>query len=228
MSRDFQEHIFEAFERDRSAYTIQGTGLGMAITKSIVDMMGGTIYVVSEQGKGTEFIVNLNIRLQDGIMSEEEEESVVKIAETEKRTIVKTCENLSKEDAFLGKRVLLVEDNELNREIGKELLSDAGFYVEEAENGFVAVEKVKVSKKGYYDLILMDVQMPVMNGYEATRAIRNLSKEHSGIPIIAMTANAFKTDKNRAMESGMNAYISKPIVIEELLEMLDVVLRNCE
>lgn len=222
ISPDFQKHIFEAFERERSADNIQGTGLGMAITKRIVDMMGGTIHVISEQGKGTEFIVNLDIRLQKNTVSGEEKE---KEAKTEEITVSsEESEKTSKAEAFLGRRVLLVEDNELNREIAKELLQDAGFYVEEAKDGSVAVEKVTASTEGYYDLILMDVQMPVMNGYEATKAIRSLKKEHSKIPIIAMTANAFNTDKNQAIESGMDAYISKPIVVKELLAMLDVIL----
>lgn len=224
MSKEFQKHIFEAFERERSADNIQGTGLGMAITKSIIDMMAGKIYVVSTQGEGTEFIVNLNIRLQDEDIISKEKEEKTKIEE--EQIMEEGSEKTIKGEAFLGKRVLLVEDNELNREIAKELLSDAGFYVEEAKDGSVAVEKVKRSNEGYYDLILMDVQMPVMNGYEATKAIRGLSQKHSKIPIIAMTANAFKADENEAMKSGMDAYISKPIVVKELLKMLDVILRS--
>lgn len=219
MSLEFQKHIFEAFERDRNVDSIQGTGLGMAITKNIVDMMHGLIYVISEQGKGTEFILNLDFRLQEG-------ETQQQIKKEHMITKVPISEQEAGTGAFLGKRVLLVEDNELNREIGKELLSDAGFCVEEAEDGSVAVEKVKQSPKEYYDLVLMDVQMPVMNGYEATKAIRALSEEHAKIPIIAMTANAFETDKNQAMKSGMDAHISKPIDVKELLKMLNIILNR--
>ena len=122
---------------------------------------------------------------------------------------------------FTGKRVLLVEDNELNREIAHEILSQAGFEVEAAEDGSIAVEIVKESKPGYYDLILMDVQMPIINGYEATRAIRSLEdKELASIVIIAMTANAFEEDKKAALDAGMNDHIAKPIDIEVLFEVL--------
>lgn len=216
MGREFQKHVFEPFEREKNVDAIQGTGLGMAITKHIVDMMGGTIQVMSEPEIGTEFIVNLAMRPQ-------------KNRKKKKNRWKEMPQPQVLPDAFYGKRVLLVEDNDLNREIGKELLSDVGFCVEEAENGSIAVEKVKHSSHGYYDLILMDVQMPVMNGYEATQAIRRLKGEgRSAVPIIAMTANAFETDRELAIESGMNAHISKPINVRELVEMLDIVLKQKE
>lgn len=216
MSREFQKHIFEAFEREKNVNAIQGTGLGMAITKHIVDMMDGTIQVVSEPQVGTEFIVNLSMRPQ-------------KNPEKEDNDWTKLPQEQVLPEVFHGKRVLLVEDNDLNREIGKELLMDVGFCVEEAENGSIAVEKVKHSNFGYYDLVLMDVQMPVMDGYEATQAIRRLKREEqSDIPIIAMTANAFETDRNLAIKSGMNAHISKPINVKELMGMLNIILNQKE
>lgn len=225
MSKEFQKHIFEAFERDKNVAMVQGTGLGMTITKSIVDMMNGSIHVMSQQGKGTEFVIDLDIRLQ-----KIEKEKTLEIDRTF-TDLVDISLQLSETDSLLGtfdgKRILLVEDNELNREIEVELLGDAGFCVEEAENGAISVEKVKHSEKGYYDLVLMDVQMPIMNGYQATQMIRELpEKEHSEIPIIAMTANAFETDKSQAIESGMDFYISKPINVEELLETLNIVLNK--
>lgn len=210
MSREFQSHIFEAFERERTENGIQGTGLGMAITKNLVDKMGGSIAVESEPGKGTEFLVKLDLRLQKG----QKEKTCI----PEKQVVP---------ERFAGKRVLLVEDNELNREIARELLADAGFLVEEAENGRAAVENIQNAKIGYYDLVLMDVQMPVMNGYEATGVIRGMkNKEKARIPIVAMTANAFETDKHKAIQSGMDAYISKPICMEELLGIVQGLLNR--
>ncbi len=127
---------------------------------------------------------------------------------------------------FAGRRILLVEDNELNREIAQAILTDAGFEIEEAEDGSIAVEKVRVSEKGQYDLILMDVQMPQMDGYEATKAIRALNeKELASIPIIAMTANAFEEDRRAAIEAGMNGHLAKPIDTEKLFEVLAEIIR---
>ena len=338
MSQEFIQRIFSPFERERTSTVsrTQGTGLGMAITKNIVDMMGGTIEVRTEQGKGTEFIVRLPLRIQS------EQRSIEKIAELEdlKALVVdddfNTCDSVTKmlvkvgmrsewtlsgkeavfrarqsmelgdafhayiidwrlpdmngievtrqirslgddtpiiiltaydwsdievearaagvtafcakpmfmsdirdtlmtaigqkqaesEDTFLpsadsdfrGRCILLVEDNELNSEIAVEILNEYGFLVDTAENGEVAVEKVKNSKPGNYDLVLMDVQIPVMNGHEATRQIRALDNPAlAGITILAMTANAFDEDRKKALECGMNGFISKPIVIEELI-----------
>ena len=210
MSPEFVEKIFSPFERERTSTVsrTQGTGLGMAITKNIVDMMGGTIEVQTEQGKGTEFIVRLPFRLQS------EKHHTEKIAELEglKALVVDDDFNTS------GRCILLVEDNELNSEIIVEILNEYGYMVDTAGNGAQAVEKVKNSKPGNYDLVLMDVQMPVMNGYEATRQIRALNDPAlAGITIIAMTANAFDEDKKKALECGMDGFLTKPIVIEELI-----------
>ena len=348
MSREFSKHIFEPFERERTstASGIQGTGLGMAITKNIIDTMGGTIELKTEQGKGTEFIINLDFRLQEepqhievieelqglhalvvddsfstcdsvtrmlrqiGMRSEwvlhgkeavlhakqayelgdeyhayiidwflpdlgglevvrqiraivgdsapiiivtaydwtsfedEAREAGVTafcnkpifLSELRDILIAATSDNLQTQeynpvpdlaDHLKGARLLLTEDNELNREIAEELLSDSGFVVETAEDGNIAVEKVKNSEPGYYSLILMDIQMPQMNGYDATKAIRSLENpELANIPIVAMTANAFEEDRKRALECGMNAHIAKPIDVEKLLELLTNILKD--
>ena len=341
MSQKFVQKIFSPFERERTSTVsrTQGTGLGMAITKNIVDMMGGTIEVQTEQGKGTEFIIRLPLRIQP------ENHRIEKIAELEglKALVVdddfNTCDSVTKmlvkvgmrsewtlsgkeavlrarqsmelgdafhayiidwrlpdmngievtrqirslgddtpiiiltaydwsdieaearaagvtafcakplfmsdiretlmtaigqsqsepEDSvlpaagsdFRGRCILLVEDNELNREIAVEILNEYGFLVDTAENGAEAVEKVKNSTSGSYDLVLMDVQMPVMDGYEATKQIRALDDPSlAGITILAMTANAFDEDKKKALECGMDGFLSKPIVIEELIATL--------
>ena len=345
MSPEFAQKIFEPFERERTSTVsrIQGTGLGMAITKNIVDMMGGTIEVQTAQGKGSEFIICLPLRTQD------EHRPVEKITELEglKALVVdddfNTCDSVTKmlvkvgmraewtlsgkeavlrarqsiemsdvyhayiidwrlpdmngievtrqirslhddtpiiiltaydwsdieveakaagvtafcskpmfmsdlretlmsalgqkrtdasqellpeEDAdFKDRHILLVEDNELNREIAQEILREYGFRVDTAENGAVAVEKVRTAAPGSYDLVLMDVQMPVMDGYTATRQIRALEDPAlAGIPILAMTANAFDEDRRNAMESGMNGFLSKPIVIGDLVQELHKIL----
>ena len=345
MSEEFAQKIFEPFERERTSTVsrIQGTGLGMAITKNIVDMMGGTIEVQTAQGKGSEFIICLPLRTQD------EHRPVEKITELEglKALVVdddfNTCDSVTKmlvkvgmraewtlsgkeavlrarqsiemsdvyhayiidwrlpdmngievtrqirslhddtpiiiltaydwsdieveakaagvtafcskpmfmsdlretlmsalgqkltdasqellpeEDAdFKDRHILLVEDNELNREIAQEILREYGFRVDTAENGAVAVEKVRTAAPGSYDLVLMDVQMPVMDGYTATRQIRALEDPAlAGIPILAMTANAFDEDRRNAMESGMNGFLSKPIVIGDLVQELHKIL----
>ena len=341
MSQEFIQRIFSPFERERTSTVsrTQGTGLGMAITKNIVDMMGGTIEVRTEQGKGTEFIVRLPLRIQS------EQRSIEKIAELEdlKALVVdddfNTCDSVTKMlvkvgmrsewtlsgkeavlrarqsmelgDAFhayiidwrlpdmngievtrqirslgddtpiiiltaydwsdievearaagvnafcakplfmsdiretlmtaigqkqtgaencilpetgsdfRGRCILLVEDNELNREIAEEILKQYGFLVDIAENGAVAVEKVKNSAPGTYDLVLMDIQMPVMNGYEATEQIRALEDPAlAKIRILAMTANAFDEDRKQALKCGMDGFLSKPIVMEELIRTL--------
>ena len=345
MSPEFAQKIFEPFERERSSTVsrIQGTGLGMAITKNIVDMMGGTIEVQTAQGKGSEFIVRVPLRVQA------EHRPVEKITELEglKALVVdddfNTCDSVTKmlvqvgmraewtlsgkeavlrarqsiemsdvyhaylidwrlpdmngievtrqirslhddtpiiiltaydwsdieveakaagvtafcskpmflsdlretlmsalgqkqtdaaqellppKDAdFKGRQILLVEDNALNREIAQEILREYGFRVDPAENGAVAVEKVSTAAPGSYDLVLMDVQMPVMDGYTATRQIRALENPAlAGVPILAMTANAFDEDRRRAMESGMNGFLSKPIVIGDLVQELHKIL----
>lgn len=342
MTQEFADKVFTPFERERTSTVsgIQGTGLGMAITKSIVDLMDGRIEVKTAPEQGTEFIIHVNFRLQE---TQREYTPIAELTGVKalvvdddfdacdaatrmllklgmqsewtlsgKEAVLRTKQSVSLNDAFgvyiidwrlpdlggvevarqiraivgdsapilimtaydwsniedearaagvnafcskpmfmsdlqatlskaigqqvmipessdtpeetadfTGKRVLLVEDNELNREIAHEILSQAGFEVEAAEDGSIAVEIIKESKPGYYDLILMDVQMPIMNGYEATRAIRSLEdKELASIVIIAMTANAFEEDKKAALDAGMNDHIAKPIDIEVLFEVL--------
>lgn len=204
MSKDFQRHIFDMFEREHNTTTsgIQGTGLGMAITKRLVDILGGEISLSSTLGKGTIISVKISLR---------------------KKEVEHTPEEMlpEKEYEFVGKRVLVVEDNELNREIAEAFLAELGLTVESAEDGAKAVALVKEKPICYYDLIMMDVQMPYMNGYDATRAIRQLSApEKANIPIIAMTANAFEQDKKNALECGMNQHIAKPIDIQRLAECI--------
>lgn len=188
MSQEFVEHIFEAFSRERTSTVsgIQGMGLGMSIAKKIVELMDGTITVSSKPDEGTEFVVTLKFPVW-------EEKKISEVSE-------KTGET---ETASLrGKRILLVEDNELNREITMELLKDKGILVDTAEDGSIAVEKIKYAQPGQYDLILMDIQMPEMDGYEAARQIRKLPGEYADIPIIAVTANAFEADRKKALEAG--------------------------
>ena len=200
MSKEFQRHIFDMFEREHNTTTsgVQGTGLGMAITKELVDIFGGEISLSSTLGKGTIISVKVSLRKKE---TEHMPEEVMP----------------EKEYEFVGKRVLVVEDNELNREIAVAFFEELGFAVEWAEDGAKAVAMVKEMPACYYDIIMMDVQMPYMNGYDATRAIRQLSApEKANIPIVAMTANAFEQDKKNAMESGMNDHIAKPIDIQRL------------
>lgn len=343
MSKEFQAHVFEPFERERTSTVsgIQGTGLGMAITKNIVDMMGGTITVDSEEGKGSTFTVALHLRTCSGPVRQEVipelkglralvvdddfntcssvtkmlstigmrpdwttlgKEAVLrtKLAEEqddeysayiidwlmpdmngievvrrirgiigeEKPIIILTAYDWSdiEEEArkagvtafcskpiflselrevlespfaatrvnaasledvisFEGKKILLVEDNELNQEIAVEILKEAGFVMDVADDGEVAVEKMKTAEPGQYDLILMDIQMPIMNGYEATKQIRAMDNSKlANIPIIAMTANAFDEDKKAALDAGMNGHIAKPIDVPKLMELLQEIL----
>ncbi len=177
MSKEFQKHLFEPFERERNSTVsgIQGTGLGMAITKNIVEMMGGTISVVSEKNVGTEFTVWLPVKK-------------VSAGQAETAYGGKEGKTPAARMSIKGKRILLVEDNDLNREIAGEILSEEGLLVEEAEDGNIAVDRLFEKGPGYYDLVLMDIQMPIMDGYTATQAIRSFeNKELANIPIIAMT-----------------------------------------
>ena len=216
IDKAFIKHIFEPFERERTSTVskIQGTGLGMAITKNIVDMMGGTIEVESQKGVGTEFIIRLELRLQ----------AEARVANEDGTKQHGHAEGVAE---FAGKRLLLAEDNELNREIACMLLSKYGFVIDTAENGQEAVDLVAASAPDYYDLVLMDIQMPVMDGHEATRRIRNLEdKELAKVPVVAMTANAFDEDRKAAKECGMNGFISKPINMQEVVQALRMCLQD--
>ena len=346
MSAAFAKRIFEPFERERTSTVsrIQGTGLGMAITRNIVDMMGGTIEVQTEQGRGTEFIIRLPLRLQTGRRREERIEELAGLKALVVDDDFNTCDSVTKlltrvgmraewtlsgreavlrarqsielgdpcrayiidwrlpdmngievarqirslnddtpiiiltaydwsdieaearaagvtafcskpmflsdlRDALLtatghapkaaepdvlpeaqadfhGRRVLLVEDNELNREIAVEILHEYGFLVDTAENGAIAVDKVRSSPADRYDLVLMDIQMPVMDGYTATQRIRALNDPaRAAVPIVAMTANVFEEERKRAFDCGMNAFLSKPLVIDALIAVLRDILR---
>ena len=209
MSKEFLKELFEPFSRAESSTKsgVVGTGLGMAITKSLVDLMHGTIEVTSKLNKGTTTTLKFPHKIVDA----------PKIDLTNKEETL----------TFLkGKRILLVEDNELNRELATTVLEEAGFVIETAEDGDIAVEKVTKKPAHYYDLVLMDIQMPRMNGYEASKAIRayKKNKEVAMTPIIAMTANAFDEDKQNAYDAGMNGHVSKPINIPILLETITKVL----
>ena len=208
MAPEFLPRLFEAFEQESREKNAQsGSGLGMAITKNLVDLMGGTISVESEQGKGTTFTVELRFQIAE---DQESEDQCLK--DTNPKLIQRSLKNA---------RILLVDDNELNREIAMEMLSIYQIEVETAENGKQAVEKFKDHEPGYYSAILMDIQMPVMNGHEATRAIRSLTREDaSAIPIIAMTADAFAEDVQKAAEAGMDAHVAKPVDFEQLYLLL--------
>lgn len=210
MSEEFLQKIFEPFERQANSTIsgIQGTGLGMTIIKGFVDAMGGTIDIKSEENKGTEIIVRLCQRIVEAPEKSEEQKTI-------------SCSP----ELFVGKRVLLVEDNSMNREIATAILEEAGFKVDTAENGAIAVEKVTYYPEGFYDVILMDIQMPVMDGYTATRKIRSLeNKAIAKIPIITVSANAFDEDRQTSLEAGMNGHLVKPIVVDELLEVLGGIL----
>ena len=206
MSKEFLGHIFDSFSREKSTTVsgIQGTGLGMSIAKQLVDMMGGTITIASELGVGTTVNVHLEFRLRE---NKPEEKPITPIIDNSK--------------ALKNKRVLLVEDNELNREIAIDILQEQELIIEEANDGSVAVNMVKTRAPNYYDFILMDIQMPILDGYEATKQIRAFTHDdYSKLPIIAMTANAFEEDKKNAFMAGMNAHVPKPINVEELFKVM--------
>ena len=224
MSPEFQEHIFDSFTREHTVTEngIGGTGLGMAITKNIVDMMGGRIQVESEVGKGTEFTVTLECELS-GMTTKPESAS-------EQRELPgNEMQKHKAEDrrSYAGKRVLLVEDNELNREIATAIMQEIGLNVDIAEDGTDAVDIMSSAEGRKYDLIFMDIQMPKMDGYTATREIRTLNDPKcANIPIIAMTANAFEEDRKKAIKAGMNGHIAKPISVDVILENLDQIFKR--
>ena len=209
MSKEFLQKIFDEFSREHTSTEnkIEGTGLGMAIVKKLVDFMGGTIQVESELKKGTTFTVTIPHRIANA---------------QDMKANDAVCVDPSK---FIGKRILLVEDNDLNREIATEMLCEYGFVVESAEDGLVGIDMLTTAEDDYYDLILMDVQMPRLNGYETTKIIRGMEDQKKAtIPIIAMTANAFEEDRKNALAAGMNGHLSKPIELEKLLEAIAAVL----
>ncbi len=235
ISERFQQHLFENFSREETATVsgIQGTGLGLAITKRMVDMMGGTIELSSAEGQGSTFDVGLCFRCcvpaertsaSDTAASEPTSETSASGQTLTSSTCHSSGERITaeqKEADFRGRKILLVEDNELNQEIATEILKEAGFLVEVAEDGAIAVGKMADAAPGQYDLILMDVQMPVMNGYEATRQIRAMDSAYCRmIPILAMTANAFEEDRMLATEAGMNGYLTKPIDVEKMMKTI--------
>ena len=213
MSQDYLTKIFEAFTREQNTTKskIAGTGLGMSIVKKYVDLLGGTINVESELGKGSTFTVTLKHRIAD-----------------ESYYIKKHIEEPGTgSEIFEGRNILLTEDNDLNAEIAEAILERAGLKTERVEDGIQCVNRIMEMPVGTYDMILMDIQMPKMDGYKATQAIRNLpDRDKACIPIIAMTANAFVEDKRDAIAAGMNGHIAKPIQVDKLLSMLAEVIRQ--
>ena len=203
MSEEFQKHIFESFSQERSSSDsgIEGSGLGMGIVKKLVDLMNGKITVQSKPGAGSTFTITLPLKIANAAdRNPKHADGQLNIKKLE------------------GKRILLVEDNDLNAEIATELLTEEGIMIERAENGVACIDMINKAKQNYYSLILMDIQMPIMNGYEASRRIRELKDGNkSQIPIVAMTANAFEEDKRMALTSGMNDHVAKPIDMNVLL-----------
>lgn len=212
MSEEFQAHIFESFSREHSSTIsgIEGTGLGMGIVKNLVDLMHGTIEIQSSPGKGSTFTICIPCRTA----RKEETEPRKSSSDRPQKTLA-------------GKRILLAEDNDLNAEIAIELLSEEGLLVDRVSNGVACVEKLEKAAPDFYDLILMDIQMPVMNGYDATRKIRQLEDPfRSSIPIIAMTANAFAEDRQKALFVGMNDHVAKPVDMNVLIPVLEKHIRT--
>jgi signal transduction histidine kinase/CheY-like chemotaxis protein len=205
MSKEFLNHLFEPFAREQSALSgkTQGTGLGLPIVKNLVEAMGGTISVKSELGKGTEFVVMIQVDI------------VAKNELTQHDPALEAAPDLQ------GMHVLLVEDNELNTYVARIILENAGCQVTTAENGKVALDTFSASEPGYFEAILMDVRMPVMDGIQATIAIRGLCRSDAGtVPIIAMTADAFDDERKRTLESGMNYHLAKPVDAQQLYSVL--------
>ena len=215
MSQEYLTNIFEAFTREQNTTKskIAGTGLGMSIVKKYVDLLGGTINVESELGKGSTFTVTLKHRIAD------ESYYVKKYIE----------ESGTGSEILEGRNILLAEDNDLNAEIAEAILESAGLKIERVEDGIQCVNRIEKMPADTYDMILMDIQMPQMDGYKATQAIRNLPDEDkASIPIVAMTANAFEEDKRDAIAAGMNGHIAKPIQVDKMLSILSEVIRQQE
>ncbi len=214
MSQKFLKNLFEPFEREKTSTVtrLEGTGLGLSIVKKLVDIMDGTISVESQVDKGTTVIINLRFKLVPA--------DVVQQLSMQSKPMTKIDINEMK-SFFSGKRLLLVEDNELNLMIVETLLTEAGFIVDTAEDGTCAVDMVRNAPNDhYYDAVLMDIQMPLMDGYEATKIIRSFDDERRNVVIIALTANAFESDVIDAKNAGMNAHISKPVNVDELYDIL--------
>ena len=209
MSAEFQQHIYESFARERSSTLsgVDGTGLGMGIVKKLVDMMDGEIELKSELNEGTSFLLRIPCRI-----ASDPEQTVSGQEQGAPQNLLEQSR-----EAVRGKRILLAEDNELNAEIAIELLQDIGLSLEWAGDGEQCIRMLEAQQAGYYDMILMDVQMPQMDGYTATRKIRELGAE---IPIVAMTANAFAEDRRKCLEAGMDDYLSKPLKVDRVVEML--------
>ena len=212
MSQDYLPHIFEEFSREHTSTEtrVAGTGLGLPIVKSLVDRMGGTIEVESEEGKGTRFIMKFSfpVSLEN------------QVREKEKQNIPDITEKLE------GKRILLAEDNELNAEIAETVLEETGIKVKHVEDGIQCIEELKKMPEKYYDVILMDVQMPNMDGYTATQRIRDLGDSRAEIPIIAMTANAYDEDRRKAQEAGMDGFLAKPLDVDEMMRLLAQIIKT--
>lgn len=212
MSQDYLPHIFEEFSREHTSTEtrVAGTGLGLPIVKSLVDRMGGTIEVESEEGKGTRFIMKFYfpVSLEN------------QVREKEKQNIPDITEKLE------GKRILLAEDNELNAEIAETVLEETGIKVKHVEDGIQCIEELKKMPEKYYDVILMDVQMPNMDGYTATQRIRDLDDSRAEIPIIAMTANAYDEDRRKAQEAGMDGFLAKPLDVDEMMRLMAQIIKT--
>ena len=210
MAEEFQKHIFEPFAQEHtgSRAKFAGTGLGMAISKKLVEEMGGTITFESEKGVGTTFVIRVPFKIDLDADKREESKDV-------------------SEKSIKGMHVLLAEDNELNMEIAEFLLQNEGAEVTKAWNGQEIVELFRKSESGEFDVILMDIMMPIINGYEAAKRIRSLDREDAKkIPIIAMTANAFTEDRIRAKEAGMDEHVAKPIDVELLIKVIHKLVKH--
>lgn len=210
MSEEYLPHIFEEFTREHTSTEskVVGTGLGLPIVKALVDLMGGTIDVESKVGKGTKFTVVLPLRLttEEQFLANQKQKKAKRMQEMK------------------GKRILLAEDNDLNAEIAMTILQESGFEVEHAQDGVICMEMLKEKPFDYYDVILMDIQMPNMDGYQTTKEIRRLEDARASIPIVAMTANAFEEDRKKAFDVGMDGYITKPMTMDVLFATLEEVL----